>query len=75
MLVACAGCCWMHLETNYKKKRGGGRNELREELASLQAGMKDSRDHEEIQRFVELEEATISQSQLIKYTIKKCFQQ
>lgn len=74
MLVACAGCCWMHLETNYKKKKRE-RNELREELASLQAGMKDSRDHEEIQRFVELEEATISQSQLIKYTIKKCFQQ
>lgn len=44
-----------------KKKR----NELREDLASLQVGMKESRDNLEIQRFIGLEEAIVSSTSKI----------
>lgn len=69
--------CWLLLDAfgNLLQKKKKERNELREELASLQGRMKNSRDYLEIQRFVVLEEATVSPSQLVKYTIKKCFQQ
>lgn len=63
--------CWWLLDAfgNLLQKN---RNEFREDMASLQAGMEDSRNNLEIQRFVGLEKATVAQSQQ-KIQLKNVF--
>lgn len=57
-MLVTVGCIWKLIT---KKKR----NELREDLASLQVRMKESRDNLEIQRFIGLEEAIVSSTSKI----------
>ena len=63
--------CWW-LSDAFGNLLQKNRNEFREDMASLQAGMEDSRNNLEIQRFVGLEKATVAQSQQ-KIQLKNVF--